>query len=89
MLHVPWTAHNDDTRLVYTLATMANKKPKINQTVVAREAGMTQPQVSNYLSGKVWPSAQSLIRLAAALGVEPDVLAMMLARKRVSRLAKG
>ena len=67
----------------------ANKKPKINQTVVAREAGMTQPQVSNYLSGKVWPSAQSLIRLAAALGVEPDVLAMMLARKRVSRLAKG
>lgn len=40
---------------------------------LAVKAGMTRPQVSNYARGKSQPSAENLLRLAAAAGAQISV----------------
>lgn len=40
---------------------------------LADKSGMTRPQVSNYARGKAQPSAENLLRLAAAAGAQITV----------------
>lgn len=62
---------------------------KINQSALARQTGLTQPQISNYLSGKVEPRMAALVRLADAMGLDPAHLAMVLLTRRLQRLGQG
>lgn len=43
---------------------------KISQTELARSAGMTQPQVSDYLAGRSDVRTETASRLLAALGLQ-------------------
>ena len=47
---------------------------KKTQRKVAKEVGITQPQVNHYLKGKTYPSVEALVRLCRALNVTPNYL---------------
>ena len=49
-------------------------KRGLSQAVLAEQAGVSQPTVANWENGSHIPRRPALVRIGAALGVEPDWL---------------
>lgn len=47
---------------------------RMNQSDLARAAGLGRDSISQYIRGRSVPTPQNLAKLADALGIEPDVL---------------
>ena len=52
----------------------ARKTAQMSQTDLAKRTGLMQPQISAFESGKLTPSVETLMKLAAALSVSVDWL---------------
>ena len=48
------------------------KLARIKQTSLSREIGVSQSVISDWMNGKVFPSAENLIHLSRTLGVSVD-----------------
>lgn len=57
----------------------------LSQQQLAKKIGCTQPQVSDWLSGKIPPKAQNLTKLAEAMDMAEEDLARLLTIRRKSR----
>ncbi len=58
----------------YSLLKAWRKKAGLTQAQLAEKAGLTQAQVARFEKGKATPRADTLLRLAEALGVSADLL---------------